>query len=132
MKQRNKPDIGVCFLFATLLGICICAAMLAWGCFLPGCSAAQSQSGRDALTESVNGLLAKVSAFDNKLDATAGRDVNSGLSSRGITFIVLGAIACYAFIRWDINRSNKKTTERAIRKAANGDGPHSDGFRSTR
>lgn len=106
--------------------------MLAWGCFLPGCSAANSQAGRDALTESVNGLLAKVSLLDSKLDASAGRDVNTGLSSRGITFIVLGAIVCYGFIRWDINRSNKKTTERAIRKAANGDGPHDYGYRSNR
>lgn len=132
MNRRNKPDIGVYFLFATLVGICVCAAMLAWGCFLPGCSAANSQAGHDALTESVNGMLAKLSLFDAKLDATAGRDVNTGLSSRGITFIVLGAIVCYGFIRWDINRSNKKTTERAIRKAANGDGPHDDGYRSNR
>ena len=129
MKQKRN-NIGLAFLCACLLGICACAAMLAWGCFLPGCSAASSQAGHDS--ESISGVKAELTALRDDFKAAAGRDVNTGLSSRGITFIILGAIACYGFVRWDINRSNRKTTEKAIRRAANGNGQHSDGYRSER
>ena len=133
MNRRNKPDIGVYFLFATLVGICVCAAMLAWGCFLPGCSAANSQAGHDALTESVNGVLVKLNLLDDRLSAQAGRDVNTGLSSRAIAFILIfGVPLAILAYRWDRNRSNRIITEKAIRKAANGDGPHDDGYRSNR
>lgn len=105
-----------------LVGVCSVAVC--------GCSAANSDAGRDS--ESISGVKAEIAALRDDFKAAAGRDVNTGLSSRAMTFIVLGGIACYGFVRWDINRSNRKTTEKAIRKAANGDGPHSDGLRSTR
>lgn len=78
------------------------------------CGCLASQAGRDANS----GIKSDIAMLREELKA--GRDVNSGLSSRGITFIALGGILCYGVIRWDINRSNRKTTERAIRKASNG------------
>lgn len=92
-----------------MVALAAAAAITACGCLA-------SQAGRDANS----GIKSDIALLREEMKA--GRDVNSGLSSRGITFIALGGMLCYVAIRWDFNRSNRKTTERAIRKAANGTG----------
>lgn len=90
-----------------------------------GCSAAHSQAGKDA--ETVSGIKAELESI--RQEFRAGRDVNTGLSSRGITFIVLGAIACYAFVRWDLNHSNRQITRDAVAELQP-QPQHSDNYRT--
>jgi len=67
----------------------------------------------------------ELAAIHHELRQAAGRDVITGLSSRGTTliavtlFVVCGI--CFVAYRWDRNRSNRIITEQAVRKVTGGD-----------